>query len=83
MDTTKLKVGQKAHMRATVYGHDVKVIEVSESGVIVETLPSPGYPGGEIYHFDVNGVGREEEAYWYCPGDFLIWELTEEPFFSK
>jgi hypothetical protein len=53
MDTTKLVVGQDVFMRSGEVGNWAKVIEVTPTGVIVES--DPVY-GSELLRFDENGT---------------------------
>lgn len=53
MDTTKLVVGQDVFMRSGEVGDWAKVVEVTSTGVIVES--DPNY-GARLYRFDENGT---------------------------
>jgi hypothetical protein len=53
MDTTKLVVGQDVFMRSGLIGNWAKVVEVTSTGVIVES--DPDY-GARLFRFDRNGM---------------------------
>jgi hypothetical protein len=71
MNTTNLAVGQRVVAVSGCYLSDGRVVEITNSGVTVQTIAWTTRVDTELLHFDSEGQGLESEGTYECGP----WEL--------